>query len=338
MSTIRDVAKLANVSTATVSRVLNNDLTYKMTDETKKRVWDAIKELQYEVPARPPKHKKPIPAFNAQHKIGCILSVTRKKYNDPYFMSILSGVEKRLNEKGCEIAFVKTGVELENQTDLVNVFQKPITGLILMETLNSETYNYVRKHVPHIVGIDTCRADIDNVGYDHYRVAYTATRHLISKGHTNIGYIGGSGESHNIRDSRRYQGYYMAMSTAGLTVEGKWVINCNWDEDLCAVQVDNLCKSGDYPSAFLAGSDLTAMIAMNSFYNHGISVPQDVAVMGLSDIEMSKYSNPPLTTVHVPTEEMGIVATDILLSRINGNKLLPQTILLPTKLVARDSV
>lgn len=338
MSTIRDVAKLANVSTATVSRVLNNDSTYKMTDETKKRVWDAIKALQYEAPARPPKHKKPVPAINSHHKIGCILSVTRKKYNDPYFMAILSGVEKRLNEKGCEISFIKTGVELENQTDLVNAFQKPITGLILMETLNSETYNYVRKHVPHIVGIDTSRPDIDNVGYDHYQVAYAATRHLISKGHTRIGYIGGSGESHNIKDSRRYQGYYMAMTNAGLTVEDKWVINCNWDEDLCAVQVDKLCQSGDYPSAFFAGSDLIAMITMNSFYNNGISVPQDVAVMGLSDIEMSKYSNPPLTTIHVPTEEMGIVATDMLLSRINGNNLLPQTILLPTKLVARDSV
>lgn len=338
MSTIRDVAKLANVSTATVSRVLNNDSTYKMTDETKKRVWDAIKTLQYEAPARPPKHKKAAPVISTQHKIGCILSVTRKKYNDPYFMAILSGVEKRLNEKGYELSFIKTGVELENQTDLVNAFQKPVTGLILMETLNSETYNYVRKHVAHIVGIDTSRPDIDNIGYDHYQVAYTATKYLIGKGHTNIGYIGGSGESHNIKDSRRYQGYYMAMTTAGLTVEDKWVINCNWDEDLCAVQVDTLCKSGDYPSAFFAGSDLIAMVTMNSFYNNGISVPQDVAVIGLSDIEMSKYSNPPLTTIHVPTEEMGIVATDMLLSRISGNKLLPQTILLPTKPVVRDSV
>lgn len=338
MSTIRDVAKLANVSTATVSRVLNNDSTYKMTDETKKRVWDAIKELQYEAPARPPKHKKPVPVASAQHKIGCILSVTRKKYNDPYFMAILSGVEKRLHEKGYELSFIKTGAELENPTDLVNAFQKPITGLILMETLNSETYNYVRKHVPHIVGIDTSRPDIDNIGYDHYQVAYTATKHLISKGHTQIGYIGGSGESRNIKDSRRYQGYYMAMTNAGLTVEDKWVINCNWDEDLCAVQVDALCKSGDYPSAFFAGSDLIAMVTMNSFYNNGISIPKDVAVMGLSNIEMSKYSNPPLTTINVPTEEMGIVATDMLLSRIKGNNLLPQTILLPTEPVVRDSI
>lgn len=338
MSTIRDVAKLANVSTATVSRVLNNDSTYKMTDETRNRVWDAVKILQYKAPSRTPRRKKPSVSQNTQHKIGCILSVTRKKYNDPYFMSILSGVEQRLHEKGYDISFIKTGAELEDRACLVSAFQEQISGLILMETLNRETYDYVRNRVPHIVGIDTRRTDIDNVGYDHHQIAVTATQYLISKGHTKIGFIGGSGESHRIQDSQRYQGYYMAMMTSGLQIEEKWVLNCGWDEDVCAEQIDALCKAHDYPTAFFAGSDLMAMAAMNSFYNNGISVPRDVAVMGMSDIEMSKYSNPPLTTIHVPMEEIGIVATDLLLSRISGNDLLPQKILLPTSLVIRGSV
>lgn len=338
MSTIRDVAKLANVSTATVSRILNNDTKYKITDETKERVWDAVRALNYTLPSKPPKRKQEKATPAEQCKIGCILSVTKKKYNDPYFMSIFAGIEKRLQEKGCTISFIKTGAELVDHANLVSAFKEPVSGLILMESLNRELYDYVRSHVPHIVGIDTVREDIDNIGYDHYRAGLIAARHLISQGHRKIGFIGGSGDSPNLMNSRRFQGFYIAMSEAGLTVNPKWLMNCEWDEDLCAAQVDSLCKSGDIPTAIMAASDLMAIVAMNSLFKNGLSVPNDVAVTGISNIDMTKYTTPPLTTVHIPTEEIGIVAADTLLSRINGNDLMPQQIILPISLIPRSSV
>ena len=148
MSTIRDVAKLANVSTATVSRILNNDTKYKITDETRNRVLDAVHTLNYSLPAKPPKHKQENTVPNGSCRIGCILSVTKKKYNDPYFMSIFAGIEKRLQEKGYSISFIKTGAELVDQANLISSFKEPVSGLILMESLNQELYNYVREHVP----------------------------------------------------------------------------------------------------------------------------------------------------------------------------------------------
>ena len=338
MSTIRDVAKLANVSTATVSRILNNDTKYKITDETKSRVWDAVRALDYTLPAKPPRRKHENTVQGEMCKIGCILSVTKKKYNDPYFMSIFAGIEKRLHEKGCTISFIKTGAELTEPDGLTSAFKEPVSGLILMESLNQELYHYVRDHVPHIVGIDTVREDIDNVGYDHYRAGLIATRHLISQGHKKIGFIGGSGDSPDIMNSRRFQGYYIAMSEAGLPVNPEWTLNCEWDEDLCASQVDTLCKSGDLPTAIMAASDLMAIVAMNSLFRNGLSVPSDIAVTGISNIDMTKYTTPPLTTVHIPTEEIGIVAADMLLSRINGNDLMPQQIILPISLIPRGSV
>lgn len=338
MSTIRDVAKLANVSTATVSRIINNDTKYKITDATRSRVWEAIKALDYSLPVKPPKHKPNEAADTSSFKIGVVLSVTKKKYNDPYFMSILSGIENRLQEKGCDISFLKTGAELCDRSNLSSAFQEPVSGMILMETLNGELFEYVSSRVPYIVGIDTLRQDIDNVGYDHYQAAVIATQHLIAKGHTKIGFIGGIDDPHNYMASRRYQGYYIAMTAAGLPVEDKWVLNCDWDEDICAEQVDALLKTGDYPTAFFASSDLMAIVAINILFKNKLSIPDDVAVMGISDIDIAKYANPPLTTVHIPTEEIGIVAADMLLARMNGYSLPPQKILLPISLVNRSSV
>jgi LacI family transcriptional regulator len=339
MSTIRDVAKLANVSTATVSRVLNNDTKYKITDETRERVWQAVTQLNYKITSSPKRKvsTKDHSESKSHIKIGCVLSVTKDKYNDPYFMSILSGVEERLLSAGYNISFIRTGVELNDSKILFNTFSEPITGLILMESLNSETYEYIRKQVPYIVGIDTERGDIDNVGYDHYNVASMAVNHLIEKGHTQIGYIGGSGLTNNLKDSRRYRGYYATMHAAGMSVNPDWVIDCMWDEAVCIEQINHLCKTKNCPTAFFAGSDLMAMAALNGLYNNGIAVPTEVAVMGLSNIEVSKYSNPPLSTIDVPTKEIGMVAVDNLIDRMNGNQLLPKKVILPTRLVVRSS-
>ena len=338
MSTIRDVAKLANVSTATVSRVINNDTKYKITDATRNRVLDAIAALDYNLPAHPPRRKQEEVPPQTQFKVGVVLSVTKKKYNDPYFMSILSGIEKCLQEKGSVVSFLKTGAELCDRGNLSSLFQEPVSGMILMETLNGELFDYVRSHVPYIVGIDTQRQDIDNVGYDHYQAAFLATQHLIAQGHTKIGFIGGIDDPHNFMSSRRYQGYYIAMTAAGLKVEKKWCLNCDWDEDICAEQVDAICRSGDLPTAFFASSDLMAIVAINILSKHKLSIPQDVAVIGISDIDIAKYTNPPLTTVHIPTETIGVVAANMLLARMNGYDLPPQKILQPISLKIRNSV
>lgn len=339
MSTIRDVAKLASVSTATVSRVINNDTTYKMTQETRDRVWDAVTKLNYKTHhiAKSQPLRDSVPQQKNNLKIGCILSVTKDKYNDPYFMAILSGVEERLQKNGYELAYLRTGAELEDKNTLYNTFNDPVIGLILMESLKPDTYEYIHEKVPFIVGIDTAHSDIDNVGYDHYEVAAKAVQHLIEKGHTKIGFIGGSGLNDSIRGSMRYKGYYSTMHAAGLTVNPDWVINCQWDERLCTEGVNRLCSLEDRPTALFAASDLMAMAALSSLYMNGVSVPSEMSVIGLSNIDLSKYSNPPLTTLEVPTRELGLVAVDLLLARISGDDLLPKKVILPTKLILRSS-
>ena len=162
MPTIREVAALANVSVATVSRVLNNDQTYKMKEETRQRVWQAVAQTGYRLPSTAKPRPKPSGTENVS--VGCVLSVTKDKYRDPYFMSVLSGVEQALEARGYSLAFTSTYYDLKYKDTLMSTFSKPVSGLILMETLDSQTYNYVRAKVPCCVGVDTLHTDIDNVG------------------------------------------------------------------------------------------------------------------------------------------------------------------------------
>ncbi len=338
MSTIRDVARLANVSTATVSRILNNDTTYKMTEKTKNSVLHAVMELNYAIPAshKNTKRKAEFPLKN--RKIGCILRVTKKGYNDPYYMSVLAGIEGSLRKSGIDLKFIKAAPLLQEKEQFDSIFREALDGLILMDPLSDTLYQSIKSKVSAIVGIDTLRDDIDDVGYDHLQSGILATELLIKKGHKKIGFVGGSGEGSTLHDSKRFQGYLVAMYKAGLPMRRNWIIDCEWKEELCIQKIDALCKESDLPTAIFAASDLMAMAAMNSFYNNSVRVPDQICVIGMSDIEMSQYANPPLTTFHVPKEEIGRIAVTLLLSRLHGEHILSQKVLLPIEYVERNSV
>ncbi len=338
MSNIREVAIQASVSPATVSRVLNNDTTYKIMPETRERVWKAVAELNYKAPVSTARRARHAEGAAALRRVGCLLALTKGKYNDPYYLSILSGAEGYLNEHRCELSFVKTETELENADVLASVLRQPLDGLIMMRPLRPAVFDALREHIRCIVGIDTGHMPIDNIEYDHFRVARMAVTHLFQKGYREIGFIGGGSANEPMTRSRRYRSYCETMCDLGLTVRPEWTLDCGWDDERCMALVESLHTHGGLPRAFFASSDLMAMATLRSLYKLGLSVPDDVAVMGLTNIEMSQYANPPLTTLEIPAKEMGMIAASTLIARMDGDTTLPKRIILPSTLVERDSV
>ena len=337
MSNIRDVAKLAGVSVATVSRVLNNDQTYKIKDDTRHRVWQAVAQCNYRLPGQ--KQKRPEPTSHPAVSVGCLMCITRDKYQDPYYMSILSGIEQSLDAMGYSMSFVTTYGELKDKNTLYELFKAPPKALILMETLDPDTYSYVRARVPYCVGIDTHHTDIDNIGYDHFAAAFTATQHLIRKGHQRIGFIGGSGLTTHLKGSRRYWGYRCAMEMEGLPIREEWIRNSRWEELQCMEQARALMElpEDQRPTAIFAASDLMAIATLSVLYSMNISIPDQIAVMGLSNIEMSRFSSPPLSTLDIPAVEIGKTAVRVLEQRLKGSNFPPETIYMPATLLIRDS-
>lgn len=338
MSSIRDVARLACVSPATVSRVLNNDQTYKTTPETRKNVLQAVAELDYKPLVKRRVESTPGTAGNPKISIGCLLATTKGKYSDPYYLSILSGIESEMAKFNGAVTFLHTEQELENQSILRDLLDMKLDGLVLMRTIADPLFNILQTHIPHIVGIDISHASIDSIDYDHARVSRMAVEYLYKKGHRKIGFIGGGIGKVPLQKCRRYRSYFETMTDLLLEVRPEWVLDCKWDDKLCMRLVEKVYKSYQLPTAFYASSDLMAMAAMRSLYQLGVHVPDQVAVIGMSNIEMSQYTNPPLTTINVPTYEMGITVARVITARIQGDTTLPKRILLPSTLIERDSV
>lgn len=337
MANIRDVARLANVSPATVSRILNDNQIYKTTDETREKVLRAVTELGYQPLAR--KHSMPAGTDNGDRfSVGCLLATTGGKYSDPYYLAILGGIEEELARLGGNVSLIQTEQELENPEILDRVLHAGLSGLIMMRPLAEPLFTELRSLIPHIVGIDTGHMPIDNIEYDHLRVSRMAVEYLYQKGHRQIGFIGGSPGDAPLKKSRRYRSYLESMADLELEVREEWVLNCEWNDQKCMRLVEQLYHESELPTAFYAASDLMAMAALRAFYHLGVPVPGRVAVIGMSNIEMSQYANPPLTTIDVPAVEMGITAARVIAQRIRGDETLPKRILLPSRLVERDSV
>ncbi len=336
MANIRDVARLANVSPATVSRILNDNQIYKTTDETRERVLRAVTELGYQAPLKKRPHASVQEASG--FSVGVLLAATKGKYSDPYYLAILGGIEDELARLGGTVSVIQTEQELEDQAILNRLLSAGLSGLIMMRPLSEPLFEQLHSLIPHIVGIDTGHMPIDNVEYDHLRVSRMAVEYLYAKGHRAIGYIGGSVGDAPLKRSRRYRSYLETMADLGLEVKPEWVLNCGWDDRKCISLVEKTYHDHGLPTAFYAASDLMAMAALRALYQMNVRVPKQVAVIGMSNIEMSQYANPPLTTIDVPTVEMGIAAARTIAARVRGDTTLPKRILLPSVLVERDSV
>lgn len=337
MSSIRDVARLARVSPATVSRVLNNDQTYKTTPETRQNVLKAVTELDYKPLIK--KHSKANVSTpnNPKISIGCLLVSTKGKYSDPYYLSILAGIEQELEKLNGAVTSVHTTQELENPMVLESLLNAQLDGLVMMRPLDEPLFKMLHSRIPHIVGTDIGHMPIDSIEYDHERVSKMAVDYLYQKGHRQIGFIGSGSGGFPITKSRRCRSYMEALQDHGLEINHEWILDCEWDDKQCMKLVEGVIKTGHYPTAFYAASDLMAMAALRSLFQAGIRVPDQVAVMGMSNIEMSQYANPPLTTIDVPTNEIGIAVARVIVNRIQGDTTLPKHILLPSTLIVRDS-
>lgn len=327
-ASIKDVAKEANVSIATVSRVLNDiDV---VNQETKQRVLDAIEKLDYRpnILARSLKTQR-------SSTIGIIIpDISNSRYPE-----IVRGAEDLASIYNYNIMLCNTDLDKEREKESFNILrEKMVDGIIYMgDSLDEGIRGAIKGVATPVVSIGAMddEDEIPSVGIDSYGAATEAVDYLLKSGKKRIAYIGYDREC-AVEQNKMYNGYVDALDHAGCYDENLvYRANLKYEDGVAGIQ--SLFDKGAEFDAVLCGCDQMAIGAINALRDRGIRVPEDVSVMGFDNIELSGVFYPRLTTVSRPLYDMGSVGMRVLIKLINKIPIEESYYRLPYSIVERDS-
>ena len=341
MANIREVAKEAGVSPAAVSRILSGDPSFHASGKTREAVATAVKKLHY-VPRAPKRAAAAAPAGKAdrEYRIGCILPASAEKYGDPFFDAILAAAEDVCVRNGARISTRYYYRELGDPHVLGSLIRENLDGLFMMERVDEEAHEIISRHIPNMVYVDCDEIEYSayGVGFDHIAANRLVMRHLLGRGYRRIGLISGGSEKEPLSQSYRYMVYIDELRRAGIPFDPSLVMDSGWDLEECAACTKKLLGMPDPPDAIFAGSDSLASVVLGTLYSMDLRCPRDVGVIGFNNLEVSAHLIPPLTTVDIPTADIGRTAGEWLMEMIRGNAGAVRKILFPTALIERGSL
>ncbi|MDQ0338711.1 DNA-binding LacI/PurR family transcriptional regulator [Caldalkalibacillus uzonensis] len=306
MSTIRDVAKRAQVSVATVSRVINNS--GYVQSETRERVLKAMQDLNYKPNAI---------AQSLNHKKTRNIALVVPDITNPFFPELARAVEDVARIYGYTVILCNSDEDLKKEQGYMDIIQqKYIDGLILVS--HTLKLNHLIDEVPVVLLDRLVDQNIPTVTAKNYEGAILATRHLLDIGCRKIGHI--CGPKYIPTAQRRLQGYLhvveqMEWFSDSLIVEGNFQLELAKEATLHL-----LAEHADIDGIF-AGNDLMAVGALKAIHQTGRKVPQDIALIGFDGIFLSKAMEPELSTVAQPIYDMGAIATRLLLKKIEDQPI-----------------
>ncbi|WP_425864793.1 LacI family DNA-binding transcriptional regulator [Arthrobacter sp. TWP1-1] len=300
MATIRDVAELAGVSPATVSRVVNGLVGY--SDATRLRVEEAVKSLSYETDYF---------ARGLKIRQTSVIGLLAPMVSDALTSQVMQGVEIEAQERGYAVMLGRTGAKSAYIADYLRTLRTyRAAGVILISAvITPEIRQLLGPTVPVISVAISDKSGSPSVAINDEQAAYDATRHLLRLGHRRIGLLTGNLASIYVAQPRK-RGYERAMTEAGckpVTATGTFFYESG------AACVDDLLKQEPGLTAFFAMSDEMGAAAINELQRRGFRVPEDVSVLGFDNISTSLHVNPQLSTMAQPLEEMGRTAVKKLL-------------------------
>jgi LacI family transcriptional regulator len=317
MATIKDVAREAGVSPATVSRWMNGRLVVK--PSTADRITAAVRNLRYapSLVARSLVTKE-------SRTIGLLLA----DISNPFFASLARSVEDAAQQRGYAVIVCNSDSNPEKEASYVRLLRrKYIDGVLFLSNSpgGSGLKEALEEKIPIVVvdeAIEGVRAP--GVFIDNAQGAYAAVKHLIALGHRRIGHITGPPV---YSTPLRLHGYRRALEDHGLSFEPTLVREGDFQTEGGRRAAWTLINLAQRPSAIFAGNDLMALGAMQAAWEAGLRVPEDLAIVGFDDIPLASCLVPPLTTVAQPVSQMGRVAVDILVRRIERKPVRQRTIL-----------
>jgi LacI family transcriptional regulator len=328
MTTIRDVARHADVSTTTVSHVVNR--TRNVEPATAARVEAAIEELGYRPNALARSMRR-----GQTHTVGIVIP----DIANPFFGDLARTLEDAMFEAGYSAIICNSdGNQRKEARYLEVLLSKKVDGLLLIAASQPTDgmHDLVRSGPPMvIVDRELDDLEVSQVMVENHRGGYLAGRHLLELGHRDIGVIAGPGGLGT--SAKRLDGFRHALTEAGADVDDSRIYRGDFRAASGRAAMDAWLESDSPPSAVFAENDLMAIGALGSAHAAGLDVPADLSVVGFDGVAFGADVTPPLTTVAQSINDVGSTAVELLLERLGNASLAPRQVELPVSLLVRGS-
>ena len=330
-ASVREISRITGFSPATVSNALNHKRS--VSEETAKVILECAQSLGYQQQSQLESIQ-----FVKARKNGKIMD------ESTFHPAVIEGVERQARRHGMTTSFVSLDFsDLEAVKPQVDaLISDPSAAIVLLGTeLLEEDFSLFTDCAARLVVLDSWspRQCFDAVLIANEDSALREVEYLIARGHTQIGYLAGDFRIMNFRDRER--GYKQALDEAGLAFNPDWRIELGTTLETAYADMNAWLDGNgtdNLPTAFFADNDVLAVGAMRALTEHGLKVPQDVSIIGFDDLSVGAFSNPPLSTVHVPKHEVGEIAVRRLVGNIRNPKSYTCKTEVSTYFVERQSV
>jgi LacI family transcriptional regulator, repressor for deo operon, udp, cdd, tsx, nupC, and nupG len=330
LATIEDVAALAGVSIATVSRAINEPT--KVADETRRRVTDAIARTGYTTNAM---------ARSLRMRRSNMILILAPDVGDPNFSNILVGLETEASKRGYGLLIGNTQNDPARETDYLRfISSNQADGLILLTGHLPFGFGQSPEEarLPPMVAVNepVTNQDVPFVGVDNFEGARVAAEHLLSQGHKRIAFIGHSParETNRLREA----GYRAALGQGGIPVDPRLVLDGDGTTESGRAAAELMFVRDALPTAFLCVNDATALGVIIALTARRYDLPRQFSIMGFDDISFASFVSPSLTTMKQPRHRIGEAAMELLLGLLAGEEPKSREILLRAELIVRNSV
>ncbi len=327
--TIKDIANIAGVSTATVSRALNNKA--EVNAETKKKILKVIEDCDF---------KPSTMGRGLSLKKTFLIGVVFPDFESSYFQMVFRGIEEIAGQHGYSFFYLHTNYNVDKEREALRMLRDGrVDGMIMLlsNKATDECKALVDMGYPVVLfGNDLENVDCPSVICNNFSSAYTIVEHLIQNGHTKIAHITGN------RDTKtgilRLQGYQSAMENYGIKLRPEWNLETRYLKEEAYTVVKEILKAQELPTAIFAANDTMALGCYKAIYEAGLRIPDDISIAGHDDIDVASLIYPALTTMRQQTLEIGRTAARKLLDILQGNGYKKDINVLSTSLISRQSV
>ncbi|MBQ4641643.1 MAG: LacI family DNA-binding transcriptional regulator [Oscillospiraceae bacterium] len=329
MAVIRDVAELAGLSVAVVSKYLNHPDTVR--EDTRQRVEAAIKELNY-VPSTA--------ARSMRTKRSQMIAIVVPDIRDEFYADLFNTMKKHAITRGYTPILYTTENDLEVLQDYlgkisINHFDGMIPCFLQEDSLIDE-YAKVQEQLPVIMMGGLMDSQIyGSVSIDICKGGYEATKHLIQQGYQRIAFIGGP--EHNRATDAKFNGYRKALEEAGMEIRPEYLYYGKYRYRTGCEAGEKYLALEERPDAVFASNDIIAVGLMKHLMSHGIRIPEDFGVIGFDNVPLASVYEPDISTISVPLRDMCKEAVNMLADKIEKKDSEKRVVVFDTKLLARKS-